>query len=280
MIYIFTALFPEARPLIGRLGLKRSPDQQHFSAWISEDHEYLLAVTGPGPISAAIVSSSVFTIRPPAKDDYIVNIGICAGIGMDQTGQCFLCSSVTDTDSGRSYYPDLLWKHSFPEAALCSGSRVLTDSGDPFLASRCRKGTPLLYDMEAAALYQSSAVYAGPHQMSFLKIVSDKGDGSFPSPEEVTGLTAKWLPQICRYMEELPGPGQQPPDSPLLESLSADLHCSVTMQHTLRQYLIWASLTASSLEEKIQEMYTSGVLPCKDRKEGKKILEQLRSFLL
>lgn len=280
MIYIFTALFPEARPLIDRLGLKRSPDQQHFSTWISENHEYLLAVTGPGPISAAIVSSSVFTMRPPAQDDFIINIGICAGIGMDQTGQCFLCSSVTDTDSGRSYYPDLIWKHAFPETALCSGSRILTASDDPVPAGSRRKGAPLLYDMEAAALYQSGAVYAGPHQMSFLKIVSDKGDGSFPSPEEVTGLTAKWLPQICHYIEGLPCLRQQPQDSPLLESLSADLHCSVTMQHTLRQYLIWASLTASSLEGKIQEMYTSGVLPCKDRKEGKKILEQLRSFLL
>jgi hypothetical protein len=84
MIYIFTALFPEARPLIDRLGLKRSPDQQHFSTWISEDHEYLLAVTGPGPISAAIVSSSVFTMRPPAQDDFIINIGIWSEMKTDK----------------------------------------------------------------------------------------------------------------------------------------------------------------------------------------------------
>lgn len=280
MIYFFTALFPEARPLIDHLGLKRSGDFAHFQVWMSESGDYLLAVTGVGQVPAAIVSSSVFTTHPPGPCDHILNIGICAGGDISQTGDCFLVSSITETDTGRSYYPDLLWKHSFPEAALYSGTRILKDPDDPVLAGYRCEGIPLLYDMEAAALYQSAAVYAGPHQMTFLKIVSDRGDGRFPSAAEVSELVTEHLPEICQYLEGLPASGQQPQDPPLLEALSADLHCSVTMQHTLRQYLVWAALSGSSLDEKIQEMYTDGILPSKDRKEGKKILEQLRSYLL
>ena len=57
MIYIFTALFPEAKPLISGLGLKRHADQDRFPVYTSPDQEYLLAVTGTGPVIAAIVSS-------------------------------------------------------------------------------------------------------------------------------------------------------------------------------------------------------------------------------
>ena len=280
MIYIFTALFPEAKPLISHLGLKRSADQERFPVYTSPDQEFLLAVTGTGPVSAAIVSSYVFTCRKPQPSDHIVNVGVCAGLGTAQAGECYLCTSLGETDTGKSYYPDLLWKHSFPEAALFTGSRILSDPDDSSIAGYIDKDRPLLYDMEATALYQSASVYAGPHQMSFLKIVSDRADGHVPSAKEVSELVGKHLPAVLAYIDRLPDSAQEAPSLPMLEQLSEDLHCSVSMKYMLQQYLTWAALSNSSPEEKIRQLYAAGTLPCKDRKEGKKILEQLRSFLL
>ena len=278
MFYIFTALFSEEKPFISQLGLKKAPYPDRHPVYASPDQEYLLAVTGSGPVSAAIVSSAVFTCRPPVPGDHIVNIGICAGLDIAQNGDCFLCSSITEADTGRIYYPDLLWKNDFPEAALSSGSRILKNTADWPIPS-VQGNLPLLYDMEAAAIYQSAAVYAGPHQISFLKIVSDKGDGMFPTSEEVRVLIENQLPAVIQYIGNLPTDTERPPDLPLFDQLSEDLHCSVSMQQILRQYLTWAALSGISMEDKIHLFYESGILPCKDRKEGKKILEQFKSQL-
>ena len=280
MIYIFVALTHEARPLIRCLDLKKADGFPHFSVWTSPEKNLLLTVTGSGPVSAAVASAAVFALRPPGPADHILNTGICAGLENAQKDTCYLCSSITETDTGRVFYPDLLWRHSFPEAALCTGSRVLSDPDDPALTGFMRGTVPLLYDMEAAAIYQSAAIYAGPHQMSFLKTVSDCGDGTFPTPQDVSALMENSLSAILSYLDALPDAADEEPSLSLFPQLSRDLHCSVSMQHMLRQYLHYAELTGCPYQESIARMYEDGLLPCKDRKEGKKILEQIRSILL
>ena len=61
----------------------------------------------------------------------------------------------------------------------------------------------ILYDMEAAAIYQAGIHFFGPHQMIFLKIVSDRGIIEKVSKEQIALLMEKYQECIIDYMEQI-----------------------------------------------------------------------------
>lgn len=281
MIYFFSALRQEAQPLIRRLSLKQGSSFWPLPVYKDPDGLYLLTLTGTGPIRAASAVSTILTLCPPEPDDLLVNIGICAGVYGAAIGQCFLCHRLENIDSGRTFYPDLIWEHVFSEACLVTGSRILTYPASLCHDRESRNDQPLLYDMEAAAIYECASSRMSPQQMAFFKIVSDTGDGLLPSGEAVVKLIDSHLPAILDFITSIPAAAAAVvPDPVLLQNLVRDMHCSETMQHTLRQYLIYDDLSGHRLEACIQQMYAEGILPCKDKKEGKKILAKLYDCLL
>lgn len=66
----------------------------------------------------------------------------------------------------------------------------------------------------------------------------------------------------------------------VLERLLAALHCSQTMRASARQYITYAALTGYDWKAELKEWYARGLLPCKDRREGKVRLEELKQVLL
>lgn len=145
-----------------------------------------------------------------------------------------------------------------------------------------------LYDMEAAAIYQAGSYFFGPHQMMFLKIVSDKGMAGAVTPKQVELLMEQNQDRILAYISRLQmtahGEGQRGKRLPheeeaLIERLSNDLHCSKAMRDSLRQHIHYLTLAGADYDAVIQAMYRQKLLPCRDKREGKRCFEELKRKL-
>lgn len=288
MIYIFTALYCEAHVFIEHFHLKKILENTRFQQFASESGQLLLTVSGPGEIAAAACVSSVCTKRPPGQNDFLLNVGTCAGTA--EQGRTFLIHKLTEHATGKTFYPDILYRHGFPEAALITGMQVFSGLGQ-----QDGKGISevCFYDMEAAAVYQAGAYFFGPHQMVFLKINSDCGDEGRQSGEFIRQLMEAHKEELCAFMEQLlqimqeecqlchTGPKKQAEYSQSwIDQLCAGLHCSKTMRDLLRQYIRYAALAGIDYPKVVQEMYQDHRLPCRDKREGKQRFEEFKQRLL
>lgn len=276
MRYIFTALGCEARPFIACYHLQKDSTIRNFLVFRNDEAGICLTVTGVGTVAAASAVASICTKIPPEDGDFLVNIGICAG-GREGV---YLCNKLVEQATGRCFYPDVLYRHPFLEENLTTGSRVLQGAG------RIEEG---LYDMEGAAVYQAGAYFLAPHQMSFIKVVSDDGSGLMPSPDDVRQLMESVLEPITAYLDSLavigadrtdrmadwPGEGSGP-----AKQLFADMHCTKAMEAMMSQYLRYCALTGIDYVAVVKEFYAKGMLPCDSKREGKKCFEELKKRLL
>ena len=284
MIYLFTALYCEAHPLIREFGLVRNPKNTWLQEFDNEEAGLRLTITGVGEIAAAAAVGSVCGGYPPAQDDILLNVGICArGEGADGI---FLCNQITEQATGRTFYPDMLYRHDFQEGPIVTGMG-LWNRADDRPGSRLAVPAGALYDMEAAAIYQAGSLFFGPHQMMFLKIVSDSGAAEEVDAEGTERLMERYQDSLTDYIRRMQriacgnnGEGcLRQKEEALLEKLGADLHCSKAMKDSLRQYIWYLTLSKSDYIGVINDMYEKGLLPCKDKREGKLCFEELKQRL-
>lgn len=280
MIYLFTALYSEAQIFIERFHLKKLADSQQFQQFRNESGQLLLTVSGVGEIAAAAAVSGVCTKYPPDRGDVLVNAGCCAGTtGRDGV---YMIHKLTEQTTGKTFYPDLLYRHTFQEAELCTVMKPWKNTGN--------QTDTVLYDMEAAAVCQAGAYFFGPHQMVFLKVISDSGEGNRLTAEEIRLRMEVHGKSICAFLEQLlritqeagwmAGTDGCSGMEQWIRQLGADLHCSRAMEHSLRQYMRYAMLAEVDYESVIQQLYEEKRLPCRDKREGKRCFEELKQRLL
>ena len=139
--------------------------------------------------------------------------------------------------------------------------------------------------MEAAAGYQAAHHFFGPHQMFFIKIISDNGVQEKMSADTVRELVQAQIGQIAQAVERFAAAERDyareqqvlsQEEQRQAERLSHDMHCSAVMEAELFQLLKYCRLSGIDYEDTIRDGYAAGSLPCKDKKEGKRCLEQLR----
>lgn len=302
MIYIFTALYCEAHPFIEYYGLKKVTESVRFQQFYSESAGIRLTVCGVGEIAAAAAVSSICTRHSPTSSDFLLNTGVCAA--KEGTEGIYLIHKLTEQATGRTFYPDILYRHGFMEAwtVTCMmpySSRTAKSPQEESVRKRFYDtgidlDSNVLYDMEAAAVYQAGAYFFGPHQMLFLKIVSDHGDVCAVSKEQVKQLSDRYKDHIFEFLEFLCSAAKaeenrtgrkareecrQREFTVLYEKLCADLHCSKTMADSLKQHLNYAFLSGANYETAVLKMYACGMLPCKDKREGKQCFEELKRRL-
>lgn len=317
MIYIVTAMYAEAHPFIIRFQLKKDIFHTRFQVFLDSEKTICLIISGTGMIPAAAAVSHICTkygakntnhAGPAMQGDFLLNVGVCARIQssrhhspqtqnaplMDQDihraetsqiGKLFLCNKITDQAAGRTFYPDILYRHSFAEAQIITGPKPYEKTA----RAEAADAAFYLYDMEAAAVYQAGACYLGPHQMSFLKIVSDNGNTGNLTSEQIERLVSQNMDALTDYTENLQDiTGREYQNDIFQESsrgqeteqLCLDLHCSRTMSQSLHQYIRYCILSDIDYSSVLEEMYSSGRLPCKDRREGKQCFEELKERLL
>lgn len=298
MIYVVTALYQEAHGLIRELELKKNMAYAPFEVFDNESAGMRLVVTGVGEVAAAAAVAAVCARDGADAADFLVNIGCCAAGGCEsadrgtdsgsgaanaaQTGDLYLCHKITEQATGKTFYPDILYRHPWKERELVTGMQPLQRAA----------AQGVLYDMEAAAVYQAGIRFFSPDRMIFLKVVSDSGVAGQErmTAETLAGLLEQHVKAVAGFLanlwkaadeeETLRNDGILQEDEAVLERLFAALHCSQTMRASARQYITYAALTGYDWKAKLEEWYARGLLPCKDRREGKVRLEELKQVLL
>ena len=274
MIYIFSAFYAEAKNIIDHYGLKKekSPEMVRFDVFANESIR--LVITGVGEINAAAAVSNIGGAYGISPDDEILNVGCGAGFSSDiSLGSIFLGNKLTERMTGRTFYPDMLMKANFRECEIVTVARVLNEGCDS-----------VVYDMEAAAVYQAAAFFVGPHRMHFIKLVSDAGERIDQS--KITELFALQEDKICGYIDRLlsacadKAPMDDAQSSWNMDRLICDMRCSKVMGDQLAQLIKYCRLSGIDYKAVLDEYYTNGLLPCESKREGKKCLFELKQRLL
>ena len=289
MIYIFSAFYAEAKNIIDHYGLKKgkSPETVRFDVFANDSIR--LVITGVGEINAAAAVSNIGGAYGISPDDEILNVGCGAGFSSDIClGSIFLGNKLTEQMTGRTFYPDMLMKTGYRECEIITAVRVLNEGSDS-----------VVYDMEAAAVYQAAAFFVGPHSMHFIKLVSDAGERVDQS--KITELFALQEEKICGYIDMLLSAcadkasiddktkGKNIADSNAtddtksawnIDRLISDMRCSKVMGDQLAQLIKYCRLSGIDYKAVLDEYYTKGLLPCESKREGKKCLFELKQRLL
>ena len=313
MIHIFTALYPEAKPLIQALSLKKRAAQTHYQQFLSEEGDLCLTITGVGPLQAAAVTASVLTDYDAGAQDQLLSLGTAARLTTCPASM-YHVNKITEAVTMRDFYPDMLLNTGLPEASLITGAKLYTKQESGYAAD--------LYDMEAAAIYQAASMFLGPHQMNFLRIVTDDG---LTQEEMETGMTMRTVTNAASGTESKPAVDTEASaprslaahvtdcveqqvdtivavvdklraltaveaaghqllmenEQQLVDKLIADAHFSKVMADECVQLIRYAALSELDWQQPIAALYAEGLVPTRDKRAGKIILERhLRARIL
>lgn len=274
MIYIFSALYAEAKNIIDHYGLKKEKSLETVRFDVFANDSIRLVITGVGEINAAAAVSNIGGAYGISPDDEILNVGCGAGFCNETClGSIFLGNKLTEQMTGRTFYPDMLMKTNLMECEIVTVARVLNEGRDS-----------VVYDMEAAAVYQAAAFFVGPHRMHFIKLVSDAGERIDQS--KITELFALQEEKICGYIDMLLSVGgnkasiDDTKSACNIDRLISDMRCSKVMGDQLAQLIKYCRLSGIAYKAVLEEYYAKGRLPCESKREGKKCLFELKQRLL
>ena len=264
MIFIFAAHYGEVENIIKRkkMGKRKIsfPFLQYFSKGLSKakgesgegnaegnaerievlerGEDILLTLTGEGRNNAAAAVAATLAKEGAKRGDILLSIGSAAMLkaaGEDRLlGKWFLIHALEEEGSGRTFYPELLYRTDFPTARLITGDKVLWRSDAkwatetksysstekeispasgrgqetvlPFGTNEfmlmCgerpeRMGVEetLLYDMESTAVFQSANAFLSLENLFFLRCATDFGVGELESRQLENGKT---VPEMLR----------------------------------------------------------------------------------
>ena len=263
MIYIFCALFGEAKPFIDKYELERDMSFNHYQVFGGGD--MILTITGVGVLSAAMAVTEVCTRIPPVSCDCLLNAGICGteddGINI---GDVLLVNKITDDVTKKEYYPDIIYKTDIPEKALCSVTTPGYVQG-------------ALTDMEGSGVYAAGEKFFSADRMIFLKAVSDMGDTENSTREIKEGCADSLLETSQMFIEAFleRGRREEADDglSEKVEKLAEDLRLSATMNAGLKQLLKFMRIEGEDVSGLIDRIYEEEELPVKVKSKGKRIYD-------
>ena len=109
--------------------------------------------------------------------------------------------------------------------------------------------------------------------------------------EQLAAVLGNATPEVCAFisfLRELIHAGAQEKEKQWnsrqqiqkeAAALGEQLHCSVVMQKELEQLLWYFQLTGVDYGQRLADLQRQGRIPAKDKREGKKILDELRGYL-
>ena len=306
MIVLILALYSEAKPLIDFYKLhstvldKESALPSNLSKFASDDNSMFLYVTRPGYINSvisipAIINDLSCISHESLNDSFFINIGSAALVSNtigEAKGKLFLINKITDTITDRDFYPDMLFNSEVEEALLKSFPNVLNKSD----INNYRSGSCISYDtadyrisvkknvladMEGAFIYQALSRYIGPHQFSFLKFITDTGVDETLNEELISKTVEENLAPISHYIDIVKEAIRADYESPAsryhtdFDKLSTDGKMSKVMKDELLQLFRYAQASDIDIDKIIDSFYSEGLLPVKNKKDGKLLLEDL-----
>ena len=159
----------------------------------------------------------------------LINIGI-AGHQNHPVGSLFLADKITDNDTGRRYYPPLVFTPPCPAANLISYSKPQQTYPESALC-----------DMEASAFYETATRFSTGELIQCLKVVSDNASSPAQNiqPMQVSALISEQLPTISVIVNELTKQSEiiKPQDSYEFNQILRQYHFSANEQIQLKKLL-------------------------------------------
>ncbi|MBO4681807.1 MAG: hypothetical protein J5623_07955 [Clostridiales bacterium] len=236
MLYVLTALKCEAAALEGLPG-------KHI-------------VTGVGKNACKALEKIELE-----STDGVINVGVAAGA----SDGCYLASSVANMETGRRFYPDMPSGIFLPELPLLTSPEIVTHIEPGFL-----------YDMEAALVLEYAMKKVAPSRIAIVKVVSDDGRRR-PSANEVTALIRSYRDEIAKIMAVIENAPEKKDYMPLDPSVMDELRLTQYMRcefEDLVHYCV-VSNKMEKLEGILEEMRRSGVLPVSDKRQGRRVLDEI-----
>ena len=282
MVYVFCAFYGECSGLIKHYNLKKRQTDKYyrFDVFENENQPVRIILTGQGSVMAAAAVSGAASFFGIKAEDAIINVGTCAGDY--EPGQVFICNKITEEATGRTFYPDMILRSNLPERELVTAPVVIRKSIHEYANKDSHN--MVLYDMEAAAIYQAANLYVGPHRMGFVKVVSDNGDIEGLTPDFIKGLMAEAVDEIASYVDmfvtDTHDMCRAEESTQFTNQLCKDLHCSKVMENQVRQLIKYLSLEGTDYMTYINKLYNEGRLPAHDKKNGKVCLDEIKRELL
>jgi len=193
MVFIATALYIEAKPLIEYFGLKKDVGNRYFQVFRNE--EITLVVTGVGKINSSIAVSHAATRYLWDPQSFIINIGVCGSKDMNEKiGNIYLINKIVDNETHKNYIPDILIDHPFEESDIETFNYIVKDK---------ELMTARLCDMETSGFYQAASKFFKTHRIYILKIVSDSTDFEDVSKDKIYELIKNKLKEIDEFIKIL-----------------------------------------------------------------------------
>jgi len=257
-LYIFTALECEAKALIIYFDLKKDISSKAFSIYKNSD--IILTVTGVGKVAMAGGVTHTLALFPTRELPIMLNIGI-AGHKTQKIGTLYSAVKVTDTDSGKTFYPQMV-NHKWAELG-----EIKT------LSKPCEQySLEFLNDMEAAAFYEMAVKYSSSELIHCLKVISDNEESSI---KEINAkIVVQWISEQVDGIETVLVDLRKRRStfhqvaSDIFEQLIKQWHFTVSGKVKLKSLLMrWELLSTENwLQENPQEFIS-----------GKSILTKLES---
>ena len=161
MLYIVTALYIEAKPLISLFNLKKDNSYTKFQVFSNEDVK--LIISGTGKVKSATALTYLISKEDIKKNDYIANIGFVASNKNSQLGDIVYVSKIQNAYSDFDFYPEMIYKHNFLEGSLTTFDSIVE-----------KKIENIEYiDMEAYGFFQTASIFFKKDKIIVLKIISD-----------------------------------------------------------------------------------------------------------
>lgn len=275
MIYVAAALTAEAKPLITYFKLKRDNEIKKYQVFKNE--EIILIITGSGMMQGAIGTTYVLSSLNIREEDIFVNLGICGAVKeIFQVGDIVLCNKITNNGNGKSFYPDMLFRHKFKEGALESFFHVLDKSMESEI-----KGE--LVDMEGAGIYEAASLFFSQHQINIIKIVSDYLDTTGITAEKVTHIVESRILSIDEWLNERKKFNVSDKEiftlneKNIMNVVEKNLRLTESMHYEFMELMKYHKLRNKNIEDVILK-YSK--IEIKDKREGKINFEKIRKEII
>ena len=275
MIYVAVALTAEAKPLITYFKLKRDNEIKKYQVFKNE--EIILIITGSGMMQGAIGTTYVLSSLNIREEDIFVNLGICGAVKeIFQVGDIVLCNKITNNGNGKSFYPDMLFRHKFKEGALESFFHVLDKSMESEI-----KGE--LVDMEGAGIYEAASLFFSQHQINIIKIVSDYLDTTGITAEKVTHIVESGILSIDEWLNERKKFNVSDKEiftlneKNIMNVVEKNLRLTESMHYEFMELMKYHKLRNKNIEDVISK-YSK--IEIKDKREGKINFEKIRKEII
>lgn len=188
MICFLCSFYAEAEEIISYYNLKMEFSPSSFQVFSKDDIK--LIVSGVGKINAACAVGYIAGLTKEFGNDIFINLGIC-GSKHRNIGEAVLVNKISDVDTLKEFYPDIILKHDFEEGSLETFSSPVWDDN---VIDIC--------DMEGSAFFESASRFLEKHQIALIKIVSDNLNEIDINPKYVKNLIKNNVDKIDSYVGE------------------------------------------------------------------------------